>query len=62
MQALLQDLLARARQDLAALRERPAFEAAKARFVGPNGELTALMKETAEKFAPIVKSAGISAD
>jgi phenylalanyl-tRNA synthetase alpha chain len=44
MQELLKDLIARSRAELAAIAERPAFEAAKARLVGPNGELTALMK------------------
>ena len=45
MQAALQSLLEKARGELAVLRTRPEFEAAKARFVGPNGELTALMKQ-----------------
>ena len=45
MQAALQTLLEKARGELAALRTRPEFEAAKARFVGPHGELTALMKQ-----------------
>ena len=45
MQAALQSLLEKARGELAALHTRPEFEAAKARFVGPNGELTALMKQ-----------------
>jgi phenylalanyl-tRNA synthetase alpha chain len=44
MQESLKDLISRAQQDLAVLRDRPAFEAAKARLVGPNGELTGLMK------------------
>jgi phenylalanyl-tRNA synthetase alpha chain len=44
MQESLKDLIARAQQELSALRDRPAFEAAKARLVGPNGELTGLMK------------------
>jgi phenylalanyl-tRNA synthetase alpha chain len=44
MQELLKDLIVRAQAELGVLTERPAFEAAKARFVGPNGELTALMK------------------
>jgi phenylalanyl-tRNA synthetase alpha chain len=38
-------LLAKATAELAALPSRPDFEAAKARLVGPNGELTALMKQ-----------------
>lgn len=45
MQTQLSELLARAQTDLTALHTRPEFEAAKARFVGPNGELTALMKQ-----------------
>jgi phenylalanyl-tRNA synthetase alpha chain len=38
-------LLAKATAELAVLPSRPDFEAAKARLVGPNGELTALMKQ-----------------
>ncbi len=45
MQAQLAALLAKAETDLAALATRPEFEAAKARLVGPNGELTACMKQ-----------------
>ncbi|MBI4623046.1 MAG: phenylalanine--tRNA ligase subunit alpha [Verrucomicrobia bacterium] len=45
MQDQLTALVARATADLAALNARPEFEAAKARYVGPNGELTALMKQ-----------------
>ncbi|MFA5058495.1 MAG: phenylalanine--tRNA ligase subunit alpha, partial [Opitutaceae bacterium] len=45
MQNQLSALLAQAQADLAAVRARPGFEAAKARYVGPNGELTALMKQ-----------------
>jgi phenylalanyl-tRNA synthetase alpha chain len=45
MQDQLSALLAKAPAELAALKTRPEFEAAKARFVGPNGELTALMKQ-----------------
>ena len=45
MQAALQALVEKARGELAALSARPEFEAAKARFVGPNGELTAMMKQ-----------------
>ncbi len=44
MSESLSDLLSRAQGELAALRTRPEFEAAKARYVGPHGELTALMK------------------
>jgi phenylalanyl-tRNA synthetase alpha chain len=44
MQEQLSALLARAAQELAALRSRPDFEAAKARWVGPHGEFTVLMK------------------
>src|SRR5476651_625444 len=45
MQDNLSALLAKATPELAALKTRPEFEAAKARYVGPNGELTALMKQ-----------------
>ena len=45
MQATLTALVAKAQTDLAALQTRPEFEAAKARLVGPHGELTALMKQ-----------------
>ena len=45
MQDLLTALLAKAPAELAALKTRAEFEAAKARYVGPNGELTALMKQ-----------------
>ncbi len=41
----LSALLAKAAAELPAITSRPEFEAAKARFVGPNGELTALMKQ-----------------
>ncbi len=44
MQELLKDLIVRARAELSVIAERPAFESAKARLVGPNGELTAMMK------------------
>ena len=45
MQDQLSALLAKAAAELPAIATRPDFEAAKARFVGPNGELTALMKQ-----------------
>ena len=45
MQDQLAALLAKASAELPALAARPEFEAAKARYVGPNGELTALMKQ-----------------
>ncbi len=45
MQDQLSALLAKAAAELPAVRARPEFEAAKARYVGPNGELTALMKQ-----------------
>jgi phenylalanyl-tRNA synthetase alpha chain len=45
MQAQLTDIVAKATKELAGLGTRPEFEAAKARYVGPNGELTALMKQ-----------------
>ena len=44
MQDQLSALLNKARDVFAGIRTRPELEAAKARFVGPNGELTALMK------------------
>jgi phenylalanyl-tRNA synthetase alpha chain len=45
MQEQLSSLLAKASDDLRAVRSRPELEAAKARFVGPNGDFTALMKQ-----------------
>jgi phenylalanyl-tRNA synthetase alpha chain len=45
MQEKLTALVAKAQTELATLKTRPEFEAAKARYVGPNGELTALMKQ-----------------
>ena len=45
MQEQLNALLAKAAAELPAVHARPEFEAAKARYVGPNGELTALMKQ-----------------
>ena len=45
MQDQLSALLAKAQTEFPALQTRPDFEAAKARYVGPNGELTALMKQ-----------------
>jgi phenylalanyl-tRNA synthetase alpha chain len=45
MQETLNALLVRAVAELAALKTRAEFEAAKARYVGPNGELTGLMKQ-----------------
>jgi phenylalanyl-tRNA synthetase alpha chain len=45
MQDQLSALLARAALELAALRTRPEFEAAKARWVGPHGEFTGLVKQ-----------------
>jgi len=45
MQDTLNALTAKALIELSALFVRPDFEAAKARLVGPNGELTALMKQ-----------------
>ena len=58
----------RIQKDVLAVLSEPTFRAQKVtgrayELVGSTpAELTALMKETAEKFAPIVKSAGISAD
>ncbi len=45
MQDALNALAAKAAAEMPSLTTRPAFEAAKARYVGPNGELTALMKQ-----------------
>lgn len=45
MQETLSAILAKAQPELAALKTRAEFEAAKARYVGPNGEFTALMKQ-----------------
>ncbi len=45
MQATLLALVTKAAAEFAGLKARPEFEAAKARYVGPNGELTALMKQ-----------------
>ena len=45
MQDQLSALVAKAAAELPAVAARPDFEAAKARYVGPNGELTALMKQ-----------------
>lgn len=45
MQSDLAALLDQAQAELPTLAARPAFEAAKARYVGPNGALTALMKQ-----------------
>ncbi len=45
MQDQLSALLAQADAELPSLASRPDFEAAKARYVGPNGALTALMKQ-----------------
>jgi phenylalanyl-tRNA synthetase alpha chain len=45
MQTQLTTLLAQARAELPRLNTRPEFEAAKARYVGPNGALTACMKQ-----------------
>ena len=41
MQEQLSSLLAKATGELQAIRTRPELESAKARYVGPNGELTA---------------------
>ena len=45
MQAILTTLLAKASAELATLTTRADFEAAKARYVGPHGEFTALLKQ-----------------
>ena len=44
MQDTLTALLAKATAELVPLKTRADFEAAKARYVGPNGEFTALSK------------------
>jgi len=45
MQDQLSAILAKGQAEFPAIQARPEFEAAKARFVGPNGELTVLMKQ-----------------
>jgi phenylalanyl-tRNA synthetase alpha chain len=45
MQDTLNAILAKASAELVTLQTRADFEAAKARYVGPNGEFTALMKQ-----------------
>jgi phenylalanyl-tRNA synthetase alpha chain len=45
MQSQLTALIAQAAAELPAVSSRPEFESAKARYVGPNGELTILMKQ-----------------
>jgi phenylalanyl-tRNA synthetase alpha chain len=45
MQDQLNALLTKAAAELPAIGSRPEFEAAKARYVGPKGELTSLMKQ-----------------
>lgn len=45
MQHDLSALIAQAQTELLTLKTRPEFEAAKARYVGPNGALTAFMKQ-----------------
>jgi len=45
MQDTISAILAKAPAELAALKTRADFEAAKARYVGPHGEFTALMKQ-----------------
>jgi len=45
MQEQLSSLLAKASAELQEVRTRPELESAKARFVGPNGAFTALMKQ-----------------
>ncbi|MDR1789528.1 MAG: phenylalanine--tRNA ligase subunit alpha [Opitutaceae bacterium] len=47
MKARLAEILQQAAAELPAVHSRPEFEAAKARFVGPNGALTACMKQMA---------------
>ncbi len=45
MQAALQALVEKARGELTSVSARPEFAAAKPRYLGPNGELTAFMKQ-----------------
>lgn len=45
MQDILSALIAKASAEFVTLKTRADFEAAKARYVGPNGELTGLMKQ-----------------
>jgi phenylalanyl-tRNA synthetase alpha chain len=45
MQDQLSAILAKASAELPTVKTRPEFEAAKARYVGPHGELTTLMKQ-----------------
>ncbi len=45
MESVLQEIVTRAREKAPALKSRPEFEAFKASYVGPKGELTAQMKE-----------------
>lgn len=45
MQAQLSSLLEKAALELPSIKSRPEFEAAKARYVGPHGAFTALMKQ-----------------
>lgn len=45
MQDTINAILTKAGPELAVLKARAEFEAAKARYVGPNGEFTALMKQ-----------------
>lgn len=45
MQEILEQIVAKARTEFATLAGRAEFESAKARYVGPNGELTAQMKK-----------------
>jgi phenylalanyl-tRNA synthetase alpha chain len=47
MQEQLSSLLAKASGELDSIRSRPELEAAKARYVGPKGELTSAMKQMA---------------
>ncbi|MDD3180077.1 MAG: phenylalanine--tRNA ligase subunit alpha [Opitutaceae bacterium] len=45
MQATIATILAKAQTEFSALQTRAEFETAKARYVGPNGEFTALLKQ-----------------
>ena len=45
MQEQLSAILAKAQAEFPGIQSRPEYEAAKARYVGPHGELTAIMKQ-----------------
>ena len=55
MQETISAILAKAQPELAALKTRAAFEAAKARYVGPNGEFTALIAVVMYAIVPAIR-------